>query len=140
MNFVIGTPESSRPAALLGPLEWRVLEALWGRTASVSVRDLMADFPDTAYTTLMTTLDRLHRKQLLLRTKLGRAFVYQTRLSRVEFESERAADAFRQAVAQSQGSLAPLVSCLVEAVGDRDLELLDELEALIAARRAETKA
>jgi predicted transcriptional regulator len=140
MNVVLGTPESNRPAALLGPLEWRVLEALWARVASVSVRDLMPDFPDTAYTTLMTTLDRLHRKSLLVRTKQGRAFVYQPRQSRAAFESERAAEAFRHAVAQSQGSLAPLVSCLIEAVGDRDLELLDELEALIAARRAEIKA
>ena len=73
-----------------------------GASRAVSVRDLMADFPDTAYTTLMTTLDRLHRKELLLRKKLGRAFVYQPRLSRVEFESARAADAFRQAVAQSR--------------------------------------
>src|SRR5262245_33685789 len=51
---------SGRPAdplaAFLGPLEIRVLESLWRRGASSSVRDLEEDFPGSAYTTLMTTL------------------------------------------------------------------------------------
>ena len=121
----------------LGPLEWRTLEALWARGTPASVRDLSSEFPDIAYTTLMTTLDRLHRKGVLSRQKLGRAFVYHARQTRPEFESAHAADAVR-AVLQGGGSLAPLVSCLVDAVGDRDKELLDELEALVAARRADT--
>ena len=128
--------EPSNPSRLLGPLEWRVLEALWSRSEPAAVRDLIGGFPETAYTTLMTTLDRLHRKGMLDRRKQGRAFVYQPRLTQAEFESARAADAFRRALARNRGSLAPLASCLVEAVGDRDRELLDELEALVAARRA----
>jgi len=56
-----------------GPLEWRVLEALWERGDAASVRDLQPRFSDIAYTTLMTTLDRLHRKGVLDRTKQGRA-------------------------------------------------------------------
>ena len=122
---------------LIGPLERRVLEALWTRGTAGSVRDLTADFPDIAYTTLMTTLDRLHRKGMLERTKQGRAFLYQPRLTRAEFESSRAADAMRLALARDQASLGPLLSYFVEAVGDRDRELLDELEALVRARRAE---
>lgn len=123
---------------VIGPLEWRVLQALWTRDTPTSVRDLIAEFSDIAYTTLMTTLDRLHRKGWLSRDKQGRAFVYRPRLSRSEFESARAADALRAAVAGAQ-SLAPLASTLVDAVGDRDRELLDELESLVAARRAELK-
>jgi predicted transcriptional regulator len=138
MSWFTQPADHSRPG-LLGPLEWRVLEALWTRETPAAVRDLLTGFPETAYTTLMTTLDRLHRKGMLSREKLGRAFVYQPRLTRAAFESARAADAFRHAVEQSSGSLAPLVSCLIEAVGDRDGELLDELEALVAARRAEAK-
>jgi predicted transcriptional regulator len=118
----------------LGPLEWRVLEALWERHAPVTVRDLIPTFPDTAYTTVMTTLDRLYRKGLLVRRKAGRAFEYQPRLGRSDFERARVSEAFRQALDGSGGSLGPLVSCLVDAVGDRDRELLDELEALVARR------
>ncbi len=132
------TTDPSRATALLGPLEWRALEALWSRPDAVSVRDLTPDFPDIAYTTLMTTLDRLYRKGVLAREKQGRAFLYRPRFTRAEFESTRAADAVRTAI-QGGGPLAPIASCLIDAVGDRDGELLDELESLIAARRADLK-
>jgi predicted transcriptional regulator len=121
----------------LGPLEWRVMEALWARTDATSVRDLQPEFPDIAYTTLMTTLDRLHRKNVLQRTKHGRAFFYQPKLSRSEFDSARAADALRVALSADGSQLTPLLSFFVQAVGDKDDELLDELEALVRARRAE---
>lgn len=124
-------------AGTFGPLEWRVLEALWSRNSAGSVRDLQPDFPDIAYTTLMTTLDRLHRKGVLDRTKKSRAFYYIPRLSRPQFESERAAIALRLALSQDQAALRPLLSFFVDAVGDRDRELLDELESLVKARRAE---
>jgi predicted transcriptional regulator len=133
------TTDPARATALLGPLEWRTLETLWARETPSSVRDLTNDFPDIAYTTLMTTLDRLHRKGVLSRDKLGRAFVYRPRFTRSEFDSARAADAVREAV-KGGGSLAPIVSCLIDAVGERDRELLDELEALVAARRAELRS
>src|SRR5262245_39374175 len=84
-------------AGLLGPLEWKVLEALWSSDAPASVRDLTPQFPEIAYTTLMTTLDRLYRKGVLERVKQGRAFFYQTKLSRSEFESARATEALRTA-------------------------------------------
>ena len=119
-----------------GPLEWRVLEALWQRRTPAAVRDLQASFPDAAYTTLMTTLDRLHRKGALTRMKHGRAFYYQPAMTRAEFESARVADALRAALASDPTALGPLMSFFVDAVGDRDLELLDELEALVRSRRA----
>lgn len=129
--------KDSIPAGRLGPLEWRVLECLWSRPEPGSVRDLQPQFPEIAYTTLMTTLDRLFRKGVLSRVKRGRAFVYETRLSRPEFESARAADALRTAIAGDDAALTPLMSFFVDAVSERDSELLDELEAMVHARRAE---
>jgi predicted transcriptional regulator len=123
------------PAGRFGPLEWRVLEAMWRRATPASVRDLQPDFPEIAYTTLMTTLDRLHRKRVLDRSKHGRAFLYAPSFTRAQFESARAADAFRVALDGGGGALA--LSYLVQAVGDHDRELLDELEALVRARRAQ---
>jgi len=60
----------------LGKLERQVLEETW-RLGEVSVRDIYRSFDERiAYTTLMTTLDRLFKKNLLERRKDGRAFVY----------------------------------------------------------------
>jgi predicted transcriptional regulator len=123
--------DSPQPADRFGPLEWKVLETLWQTTSEASVRDLQPQFPDIAYTTLMTTLDRLYRKGVLTRTKQGRAFFYSPRLSKPEFESARVA------LKGDEAALGPLMSYFVEAVSDRDHDLLDELEALVRARRAE---
>jgi predicted transcriptional regulator len=124
---------------VLGDLETRVMNILWADNP-LAVRDVKARLKGTklAYTTVMTTLDRLYRKGVLLREKSGRAFLYRPRFTRAEFESARAADALRTAI-QGGGSLTPIASCLIDAVGDRDRELLDELEALVAARRADQK-
>jgi predicted transcriptional regulator len=128
-----------KPAAPspFGPLEWRVLEALWEYGSDASVRDLQPRFSEIAYTTLMTTLDRLHRKGVLDRTKDGRAFRYTTCHTRAELESALAAGALRAALDGDEASLRPLMSFFVDAVGDRDRDLLTELESLIRARRAE---
>ena len=57
----------------LGKLERQVLEETW-RRKETSVRDVFVAFDEkVAYTTLMTTLDRLYKKRLLSRRKDGRA-------------------------------------------------------------------
>jgi predicted transcriptional regulator len=128
--------DAAGASSRLGPLEWRVLEALWGRTGRASVRDLQASFPDIAYTTLMTTLDRLHRKALLERAKSGRAFHYWPRLSRAAFHTAQAARAVRSALEDGRAEPELLLSHLVDAVTAQDRALLDELEALVRERRA----
>src|SRR5215471_6307401 len=106
-------------AGRLGPLERRVLEALWARSEPASVRDLQPEFSEIAYTTLMTTLDRLYRKNVLARTKEGRAFFYQPRLTRPEYDSVRAANALKVVIDGDAAALTPLMSFFVQAVGDR---------------------
>src|SRR5713226_10146331 len=70
----------------LGKLERQVLNETWQR-GEVSVRDIYVTFDEQiAYTTLMTTLDRLYKKKLLERRKDGRAFLYAPAVSREEFE------------------------------------------------------
>jgi len=137
MTRWFGRSDARLPASTrLGPLEWRVLDALWQRAAPATVRDLQPAFADIAYTTLMTTLDRLHRKHVLARTKHGRAFVYAPRVSRAMFDSGRATEALLAAVERSGPSATPVLSCFVDAIGNHDEALLAELEALVRARRA----
>jgi predicted transcriptional regulator len=137
MSWFARTAYGPRFSAEFGPLEWRVLQALWERAGGASVRDLQPGFPEIAYTTLMTTMDRLHRKGMLERHKEGRAFLYRPALTRAQFESARATEALRIVLEGDGAAVGPLMSFFVEAVGDRDRELLDELETLVKSRRAE---
>ena len=58
----------------LGPLEQRLLERLWAR-GSATVRELVEDeCDDLAYTTLMTTLDRLFKKDFLRAARMAGRF------------------------------------------------------------------
>lgn len=122
-----------------GPLEIRVLDALWARGTPSCVRDLQPRFPGVAYTTLMTTLDRLFRKGALSRDKSGRAFYYQPRASQQELISELAGSTLATMLPVDSESMRPILSMFVETVGERDHALLDELEALVKARRNELK-
>ncbi len=122
-----------------GPLEVRVLEALWSRTSPACVRDLQPGFPQVAYTTLMTTLDRLFRKGVLARHKRGRAFHYHPLFTRGELQSRLAGSAFASLLPGTSGDVRPILSLFVDAVGERDRSLLDELETLVRARREELK-
>jgi predicted transcriptional regulator len=120
-----------------GPLEMQVLEALWKAGRAAAVRDIQEFFPEVAYTTLMTTLDRLYKKQVLSRRKAGRAFLYAPVSSREGLEQLVAAKAL-DAILSSFGSpetIRPVLSTFVEAVSRRDDLLLDELEKLVRARR-----
>ncbi|MEY4636711.1 MAG: hypothetical protein RJA55_2509 [Acidobacteriota bacterium] len=118
-----------------GPLESRVLDALWSRGTAACVRDLQPAFSGVAYTTLMTTLDRLFRKGVLRRDKIGRAFFYQPQVTRDELRSQLAGSTFAIMLPDDASSARPILSQFVEAVGDRDRALLDELEGLVRARR-----
>jgi predicted transcriptional regulator len=125
---------TSHLSMVFGPLEVRVLEALWARGAAAAVKDLLPGFPGVAYTTLMTTLDRLYRKGALSRTKSGRAFVYQPTATHDELVSQVAGHTLASLLG-SDAAVRPVLSQFVDTVGERDHALLDELEALVRARR-----
>ncbi len=122
----------------LGPLEASLLEALWQRR-DATVRELLLEAgAGTAYTTVMTTLDRLYKKGLLDRTAEGRAFRYSPRHTQEEIQRAVAGEAIQQLFDSSQTSALPL-SYLIEIVTERDSELLDELQSLIERKRRELK-
>jgi predicted transcriptional regulator len=126
---------SGRPSfAQLGPLERRLLDEVWAR-GSVTVRELLenADL-NIAYTTVMTTLDRLYKKQVLSREPEGRAFRYAPRMTREELQRAAAGQAIQELLSSGSTSSLPL-SYLVEAVTEHDIELLDELRRLVESKR-----
>jgi predicted transcriptional regulator len=125
-------------AGQLGPLEQRLLETLWAR-GTATVRELLeGGHQDLAYTTVMTTLDRLFKKNLLRRQVEGRAFRYAPRFTREELHQEDAGEAFRQFLDASSASTLPL-SYLVEILTERDAQLLDQLQQLVETKRRQLK-
>jgi predicted transcriptional regulator len=121
----------------LGPLEIDVMEMMW-KLGPSNVRDVVERLErKLAYTTIMTTLDRLYKKGLLERELTDRAFVYQAKLSREEWDRRRAGEMMAGFLAGPEESRHLLLSCLVDAVGTHDAMLLDELEKKIQRKREE---
>jgi predicted transcriptional regulator len=122
----------------LGPFEQQVLEALWSR-GTATVRELLEDQKITqAYTTVMTTLDRLYKKRLLDRIAEGRAFRYSPRQTPEELRRVAVVEGIRQLLGSGDASSLPL-SYLVEALSTHDAQLLDELQVLVERKRRELK-
>ena len=121
----------------LGPLEIEVMEKMWQFGPS-NVRDVVGRLERTlAYTTVMTTLDRLFKKGLLDREMTDRAFVYTAKVTKEEFDRRRAGDIMAGLLAGPEESRQLLLTCLVDAVGTHDAMLLDELEKKIQRKREE---
>lgn len=122
------------PIASLGPLELQVLQTVWNLTQTanaVSVREVQDTLGQPlAYTTVSTTLDRLCKKNLLERHKVARAFAYRPAYSRRQLDEFEARHAIRNVSGAGQ-----LISCLLDAVGQVDTDVLDELEEKIRRRR-----
>ena len=121
-------------ASRLGPLETRVLELLWHCNRALTVRHVQGAFTDLAYTTLMTTLDRLYRKGVLTRRLQGRAFAYEPCCSRDKLLGEAISGQVTALLAAS-GTSGAVLSTLVDVVSRTDAALLDELGSLVQAAR-----
>jgi predicted transcriptional regulator len=122
----------------LGPLEQQLLSALWTR-GDATVREIL-EFGDIklAYTTVMTTLDRLYKKKLLNRTAEGRAFRYSPKYTQQELEKAAVGETVRRMLGSGVTAALPL-SYLVEAVSAHDARLLDDLQRLLDQKRRELR-
>ncbi len=120
-------------ATVLGELETAVMELLWaapGQTVTAVERRLN-EAREIAHTTVLTTLDRLHRKGYLARNKVGKAFVYSPRLSRDEFERGMAEEVLGALLGDFS---VPALSAFVDLVGE-DSRALERLEEMIREKR-----
>ena len=79
-----------------GDLEASVMERVWGREDGVTVREVFEELSDAreiAYTTVLSTLDNLHRKGWVKREREGKAFRYWPTMTR----EQRSANLMRAA-------------------------------------------
>jgi predicted transcriptional regulator len=80
-----------------GDLEAVVMDQVWANGDAVTVRDVFAELAsrrDIAYTTVMSTMDNLHRKGWLARERSGKAYVYRATMTREERSANLMSEAF----------------------------------------------
>lgn len=116
------------------------MNEVW-RQKKVNVRVVELAFGErVAYTTIMTTLDRLFKKGLLDRHKEGRAYYYSARFTMEELERGLTEDVMDNLLNVGTSQIEPVLSCIVDAVSDRDRDLLDELARLVQAKQLELES
>ncbi len=106
-----------------GSLESEVMAALWSAEGPLTPAEVQRSLGrDLAYTTVMTTLARLHGKGLAQRVKSGRAYAY----SAVKRADEQAAEAMNEVLARG-GDKAAVLTHFVESLSAQDEALLRQL-------------
>ena len=122
---------------ILGPLEAQVMEVLWA-SGECRVRDVIKKLNrNIAYTTVVSTLDRLFKKNLVSRQMRDRVYLYSPRVSCQEWTNKVARDVVAKLLAGPQSSREVLIACLLEAVVQQEGLLLREIEKNLSARHAE---
>jgi len=122
----------------LHDLEADVMDVVWSRNLDhFAVGDVLRVLErrrDIAYTTVMTTLGRLHEKGILGRQKDGKRYVYSPRLTREEFMQDTAREVLE---GLEKVSSPHAIALLAERVSSAGSDELEKLEAAIQKRREE---
>ena len=130
-------PGQAGTRAALHDLEAAVMDVIWDAGSDeVSVRDVvraLRSSRDPAYTTVMTTMDRLAKRELLLRRKEGKAWLYRAAMDRPAFLGLIARQTLE---GLPHGARKPALQWLVDEVSHADAAELDFLADLIARKRA----
>ena len=115
-----------------GDLEAVIMQRVWDHGRPVTVRELFDELVrerTIAYTTVMTTMDNLHRKGWLARAKAGKAYRYTATASREEYSARLMREALDDGgntqavlthfVAQMDGEESEVLRAVVRALADR---------------------
>jgi predicted transcriptional regulator len=85
----------------------------------------------------MTVMDRLFKKGVLDRERVGRAYVYSATASSEQLQSSLVMGLLKRLLGHGPEAASPVLSHLVDTVGARDRQLLDELDRLVREKRLE---
>lgn len=123
----------------LHELEAVIMDVVWSkRLGSFAVSDVLAVLEkkrEIAYTTVMTTVSRLHDKGLLGRERDGKRYLYSPKFTREQFLEATARTVLKEAIGGQR-----VLAMLAEKVSEASADDLDDLEALIRQRREELEA
>jgi predicted transcriptional regulator len=118
-----------------GELEAVVMHRVWDHDGPVTVRDLFDELRaerSIAYTTVMSTMDNLHRKGWLDRERDGKAYRYRAVASREEYSARLMSEALVEA-ADTEAVLSHFVA---QMDGEQSQVLREVLDKLTGGRPA----
>jgi predicted transcriptional regulator len=128
--------KSSNPSNTLpqlGELELTLLKALWQAPdqSAQALREQLSTSRSCSLSTVQSTLERLHRKQLVNREKHRHAYLYRARMGRAELLGRLLGGVIGQL---HTGSLEPILSSFVDFADRFDETSLEQLDALVQRR------
>jgi predicted transcriptional regulator len=116
-----------------GDLEAVVMHRVWDHDGPVTVRDLFDELRgerSIAYTTVMSTMDNLHRKGWLNRERNGKAYRYTAVASREEYSARL----MSEALVGATDTEAVLSHFVAQMDGEQSQVLRDVLDKLTGRR------
>jgi predicted transcriptional regulator len=116
-----------------GDLEAVIMHRVWERGEPVTVRELFDELSaerTIAYTTVMSTMDNLHRKGWLDRVREGKAYRYTATASREEYSARL----MREALADG-GDAEAVLSHFVAQIGNGESQALRSVLRKLHGRR-----
>ena len=116
-----------------GDLEAVIMHRVWERDKPVTVRELFDELSaerTIAYTTVMSTMDNLHRKGWLDRVREGKAYRYTPTASRAEYSARL----MREALADG-GDAEAVLSHFVAQIADGESQALRSVLRKLRGRR-----
>ena len=116
-----------------GDLETVIMHMVWDRGSPVTVRELLDELRHEraiAYTTVMSTMDNLHRKGWLARAKDGKAYRYTATASREEYSAR-----LMQEALAGGGDTEAVLSHFVAEMGGQESEVLAAVVRRLAGGR-----
>jgi predicted transcriptional regulator len=116
-----------------GDLEAVIMHRVWDHGGPVTVRELFEELQAErviAYTTVMTTMDNLHRKGWLARVKEGKAYRYTATASREEYSARLMREAL-----DGGGDTQAVLSHFVAQMDGEESEMLRTVVRRLADRR-----
>jgi len=118
-----------------GELETVIMHMVWDHGRPVTVRELFDELAQEraiAYTTVMSTMDNLHRKGWLVRTKDGKAYRYTATASREEYSARL----MQEALAVG-GDAEAVLTHFIAQIGSAESEALRTVMRRLTGRRPE---
>jgi predicted transcriptional regulator len=127
-----GTRNAGGGVRGFGDLESVIMDLVWDHGSPVTVRELFDELRQErpiAYTTVMSTMDNLHRKAWLSRAKEGKAYRYTATASRDEYSARLMREALH-----GGGDTEAVLSHFVAQMGGEESEVLREVVRRLAAQ------